>query len=237
MSKQVDEKKEEIDMITPLVPKKRKKKKWPLFIVFLLIVGTVYFFFKEPILNGLSKVPVIGNYIPVPETDGEENLSVAELKVKVDTQAHEIERLKSQVEGLESTNAELDEKNKDLAQYESMYTDFMNQKAAWDENVAKTNPELFIDQFETIYPEIAERIYQSLKHEQILSDEQKRLSATIGQMDEDQAAAALELLISTDPELIQSIFEGMNTDRKALVLSAMSSKGAAQVIKLISPDE
>lgn len=55
-------------------------------------------------------------------------------------------------------------------------------------------------------------------------------------MDEIQAAEALELLISTDSELLQVIFEGMNTDRKALILSEMASGSAAQVIKLIAPD-
>ena len=164
-------------------------------------------------------------------------MSAEELEIKVDAQSSEIERLKAQVESLEERNIALDEKNKDLTQYETMYTEFMNQKAAWDETVARTNPELFIEQFETVYPEIAERIYQGLKREQVLSDEQKKLSTTIGQMDEDQAAAALELLISTDSELIQSIFSGMGTDRRALILSAMTKEGAAQVIKLISPDE
>lgn len=234
MSKEVNMQIEEEDVTTPLVPKKRKKKKWPILMIVLLIIGGVLFFFKEPILNGLSKVPVIGRFIPVEEE--KENLSAEELKVKVDTQTHEIERLKAQVESLENDKVALEEKNKDLSQYESMYTDFMNQKATWDETVAKSNPELFIEQFETFYPEVAERIYQGLKGEQILSDEQKKLSATIGQMDEDQAAAALELLIPTDPELIQAIFAGMGTDRRALILSAMTEQGAAQVIKLISPD-
>ncbi len=55
-------------------------------------------------------------------------------------------------------------------------------------------------------------------------------------MDESQAAKALELLIATDSELLQVIFEGMNTDRKALILSEMTSESAAQVIKLIAPD-
>ena len=29
----------------------------------------------------------------------------------------------------------------------------------------------------------------------------------------------------------------MNTDRKALILSSMTEQGAAQVVKLIAPDE
>lgn len=237
MSKKMDIEIEEAEPVAPLIPKKRKKKKWPLILIFLVIVGGIVFFFKEPILNGLSRLPVVGKFVPTLESEGDEDISPEELKVKVETQAREIERLEAEVESLENTNKVLDEKNKDLTQYELMYTDFMDQKAAWDEAVAKTNPELFIQQFETVYPDVAERIYQTLKTDEIFSDEQKKLSATISQMDETQAAAALEILLSTDSELVQSIFEGMGTDKKALILSSMTEKTAAQVIKLISPEK
>lgn len=217
--------------------KRKKKKKWPKVIITLVVIGGVIFVFRKPILNGLSNVPIVKDFIPTEKVTDEEDLSLDELRVQVNAKQREIERLSAQLETLESNNAALVDKNESLAQYEEMYEEFMNQKATWDEAVARTNPELFIEQFETFYPEVAERLYKVLKGEQVLTDKQKKLATTIGQMDEDQAAAALELLISTDPELIQSIFEGMNTDRKALILSAMSSKGAAQVIKLISPDE
>ena len=160
-----------------------------------------------------------------------------ELKIKVASQEQELEKLNKEIETLKSTNEALNDKNKSLTEYETKYTDFMAQKAAWDESVARTNPDLFIEQFETVYPEVAERIYKTLKGEKVVSDKQKQLATTIGQMDEAQAAGALEVLISTDSELVQSIFEGMATDQRATILSAMSEQSAAQVIKLISPDE
>lgn len=227
---------EEATIAPPLVPKKRKKKKWPVIIIILLILGGSIYFFRQPILSGLSKLPVIGNFIPVQE-NGEENLSMDELKIKVASQEQELEKLNKEIETLKSTNEALNDKNKSLTEYETKYTDFMAQKAAWDESVARTNPDLFIEQFETVYPEVAERIYKTLKGEKVVSDKQKQLATTIGQMDEAQAAGALEVLISTDSELVQSIFEGMTTDQRATILSAMSEQSAAQVIKLISPDE
>lgn len=227
---------EEATIAPPLVPKKRKKKKWPVIIIILLILGGSIYFFRQPILSGLSKLPVIGNFIPVQE-NGEENLSMDELKIKVASQEQELEKLNKEIETLKSTNEALNDKNKSLTEYETKYTDFMAQKAAWDESVARTNPDLFIEQFETVYPEVAERIYKTLKGEKVVSDKQKQLATTIGQMDEAQAAGALEVLISTDSELVQSIFEGMATDQRATILSAMSEQSAAQVIKLISPDE
>ena len=227
---------EEATIAPPLVPKKRKKKKWPVIIIILLILAGGIYFFRQPILSGLSKLPVIGNFIPVQENE-EENLSMDELKIKVASQEQELEKLNKEIETLKSTNEALNDKNKSLTEYETKYTDFMAQKAAWDESVARTNPDLFIEQFETVYPEVAERIYKTLKGEKVVSDKQKQLATTIGQMDEAQAAGALEVLISTDSELVQSIFEGMTTDQRATILSAMSEQSAAQVIKLISPDE
>lgn len=230
----VSAKTEETSITPPLTPKKRKKKKWPLRILSILIVVGVVYFFRTPILNTLKNIPVIGRFMP--DVSNEETLSTEELNIKVKSQEQEIERLKAEKIALEASNAALNAKNESLKQYESMYTDFLAQKEAWDEEVAKTNTDLFIDQFESVYPDTAERIYNTLKGQQILSDKQKALSKTIGEMDEVQAAKALELLIATDSELLQAIFEGMSTDRKALILSEMTSDSAAQVIKLIAPD-
>lgn len=232
--KVVNEINEASPITPPLTPRKRKRKKWPLVILFVLIVAGLIYFFRVPILNTLKNVPVIGKLIP--DASDEEVLSAEELNIKVKSQEQEIESLKAQIETLESNNEALSNQNESLKQYETMYTEFLEQKEAWDVEVAKTNTALFIEQFESVYPDTAERIYKTLKGEKLLTDKQKTLSKTIGEMDEAQAAKALELLIATDSELLQVIFEGMNTDRKALILSEMTSEAAAQVIKLIAPD-
>ena len=228
------EKNEETPVVPPLTLRKRKKKKWLMRVLIILIVVGLIYFFRVSILNGLKNIPVIEQFIP--DILNEETLSIEELNLKVKSQEQEIERLKAENETLEASNTKLSIQNESLKQYEAMYTDFLAQKEAWDEEVAKTDTDLFIDQFESVYPDTAERIYKTLKGEKLLSDKQKALSKTIGEMDETQAAKALELLITTDSELIQIIFEGMNTDRKALILGEMTSDSAAQVIKLIAPD-
>ncbi len=231
--KKTEEKEDHLN--PPLEPRKRKKKKWLVILILLLIIGGVVVFFRAPIMKVLKNVPVIGQFIP--DEVVEERLTPEELELKVSTQEKEIAKLEAEIKALEENNIALSEQNESLKQYESMYTDFMSQKEAWDEEVAKTNTELFIQQFESIYPDTAERIYQTLKGEKVLSDQQKALSTTIAGMDEDQAAKALELLIATDSELVQTIFGGMSADQQSIILSAMTSESAAQVIKLISPDE
>ena len=69
-----------------------------------------------------------------------------------------------------------------------------------------------------------------------MSKEQKAYANTIGQMDAEQAAKAMEILLTTDPELIQMIFENMGQEQRAAILDNMTSQGAAQTMKLISPD-
>ena len=233
----VDIVKEESHIAPPLTPKKRKKKKsWLIVLIIIIILGALIFFFRKPILNVAREIPIIGEYLGEAE-EGEAELSLDELKAIVSSQESEINSLKGEIETLSSNNNALKEKNESLKQYETMYTDFMAQKSAWDEEVAKTNSDLFIEQFEAMYPDTAERIYATLKGEKVLSDEQKKVAKTVGNMAEDKAAAALESLLTTDAELIKIIFDGMSNDRQAAILSEMSAQSAAQVIKLISPDE
>ena len=219
---------------TPLTPRKRRKKKWPIVILLLLIIAATSYFFRNPILESMQSIPIINRLIPA--STEKEKLSVEALSAKVQLQEREIEKLNTEKTTLESSYAALEEQNQALKQYETMYNEFLEQKQAWDQEVAKTNPQLFIEQFEKIYPDTAEQIYTVLKGQKNLSDRQKELSKTIEQMDEEQAANALEILITTDVELLQVIFEGMSTDRRAVILSEMSSDVAAQVIKLIAPE-
>lgn len=157
----VNTKTEEMPITPPLAPRKRKKKKWPLMMLFILVVVGISYYFRVPILNTLGNVPVIGQFIP--DASNAKTLSNEALNVKVKSQEQEIERLKAEKEILETSNTALRSQNENLKQYESMYTDFFAQKEAWDEEIAKTNPELFIDQFESVYLDTAERIYNTLK--------------------------------------------------------------------------
>lgn len=226
---------EDTSITSPNVLKKRKKKKWLFVIIFfILILVALGYFFRKPLLNGAKNIPIVGKWIP--KVSYVEPLSAEALSLKMQEQVEEIEKLKAEKVNWEKDYMSLSTENERLKQYESMYTEFLEQKEAWDEELAKENPDLFIEQFEKIYPDTAERIYTLLKGQKNLSNEQKTLSKTIEGMDEVQAAKALELLIATDSELLKMIFEGMSTDRRALVLNEMSSELAAQVIKLIAPE-
>lgn len=222
------------NVIPPLRVKKRKKKKWLVIIIILIILGGLGFIFRMPILNFLRNVPVIEKLIPsIQETSAD--LSKEELLTLYNEQKQELQKLQDKINILETTNQDLQKRNDSLKEYEMKYTDFLTQKKAWDESIAEDNPELFITQFEEIYPDIAAEIYETLKGESIATKEQQVVAKSVGEMDADQAAKALEVLLTTDSELVQVIVKNMNSEQKSLVLSSMTSEGAAKVIKLISP--
>ncbi len=225
---------EKIDEKAPYTkPEKPKKKKGLIIVlVIILLVGVVGFIFRKPIGTVLKDVPIIGSLFK----GEEEKIPYNELESKLSTSEIEVASLKSKVEGYEAEIKALEEKIETLKQYEANYSSFLEQKENWDVSVAKTNKDLFIEQFEQIYPDTAERIYSELKGQSTMSKEQKAYASTIAQMDAQQAAKALEVLLGTDPELIQMIFENMGQEQRAAILDNMSSQSAAQTMKLISPD-
>ncbi|MDF2594865.1 MAG: hypothetical protein K0R69_1206 [Clostridia bacterium] len=225
---------------SPLTPKRRKKGKG-IFIVLgiLTAVGIAGFIFKDQISaflgNALKDVPIVNEFFKQ-DADPYKNLTKQQVITELQNKTLAEENLNQTISELEEQNRALTEKISALEQYESNYAEFISQKQVWDENIAKTNPQMFLEQFEKMYPDTMEAIYRDLKIDDILTKKQKDFSNTVAQMEEEQAAKALETLIATDPELIKQIFEGMQQDRKSLILSNMQSQNAAVVIKLLSPE-
>jgi len=223
----------------PLVPKKRKKGN-KFFMLFIILAITVLlgFVFRKQIGNylgnTLKNVPV-ANKIFKQNAEPISNVTKEQLIKDLEISKMEKDNLNQEVLDLQVQNQGLEEKMNALKKYESQYTDFLNQKQAWDEKIAKTNPKMFLEQFEKMYPDTMEKIYKDIKIDAIITTKQKEFCNTVGQMEEVQAAKALEELITTDPELIKLVFEGMEQERKSLILSSMQSQNAAIVIKLLSP--
>lgn len=244
MAKKEKKTKKQVEMdsvqTAPTPPKKKKTKKILFVIIILLIITGIGFFFRKPIktygIKAASHIPYINKWIKPKEQDPYENYNKQAFIKVIEGQEEEIETLEKQIEALTNEKQMLTQKVTDLKTYETKYSAFTTQKAAWDEKIARTDKTLFIEQFEQVYPEQAEEIYKTLKTENILSKEQKSFASMVGQMDADQAAKALEQLLVTDPEIIKVLFDNMEQERKASILSSMDAKNAATVIKLVSPN-
>lgn len=235
------EKPVKMETVDSPIKHKKRKKRTGFFIglgVFIAIVaaGIVFRNLIGAYLGNVLKDVPIANEIFKQDTDPYKSLTKQQLVTQIQQKTLEQETQNQTVIDLQEQNDALQQKITALQEYEAKYAEFISQKQAWDANIAQTNPQMFIEQFEKMYPDTMEEIYRDLKIDDQLTKEQKEFSNTVAQMEEEQAAKALEALIATDPDLIKQIFEGMKQERKSLILSNMQSENAAVVIKLLSPD-
>lgn len=217
-----------------------KKKKTSLVaivitVLVLIIIGLlIKYRFYNSIASQVKDIPGL-NKIFVLDDNPYMNLTKEELIKEIEILKAKVNSLELEKEGQAKEKEQLLQKIDGLSEYEQNYTQFVLDKNAWDAQIAQSNPTLYIQHFEKIYPDQANQIYKELKQKEVLTKEQREYAKVIGEMDEEQAALALEKIIPTDPELIKIIFDGMERERQALILSSMTTQSAAQVIKIISP--
>lgn len=218
----------------------KKKKGWLHSIIILSVfitIGSSIYLNRFKVAYLVKDIPVLKvifkeKPINVDPYDGFSN-EVLKQKLKEAETTLEIEKIK--VGNLENEIILLNEKINDLKKYEENYNTFIEQKKAWDEEVAKSNPELFIDQFESFYKDDADNLYLELKGEALLSEEQKQLAKTISSMESTKAAQIIEKLLTTDTQFVQTLLRKMKSEQQAKILNEMQASTAAQVIKLIGP--
>lgn len=226
------------------MPEPRVKKKKTGRIAVLVIIGIVIgtgsllFLNRHKIANLVKDIPVLNQVFK--QTNKAEdpygNLTNEQLKEKIVSLEKSLEQATIKIGSLENDKVLLNEKIDALKQYETQYNDFLTQKSNWDADIARTDPELFIKQFETFYPDVAARLYEELKGEAQLNKKQKDFALTISTMDPKKAAEALTTLVKTDPELVKVILEPMKKENRAAILDEMSPNISAQIMKLISPE-
>ncbi|MGL6173043.1 MAG: hypothetical protein ACRC1P_00330 [Cellulosilyticaceae bacterium] len=213
----------------PLRSKKKKKKKVVVGMGLAVLIAGVVIFNKEKIEQSLIGTNAQNDHPYI-------QLSKEELIQKVEVLEEKNNLLQAEIQAEGEEKVRLLKKIEGLQTYENRYNDFLEQKKSWDIQIARSNPKLFIEQYESMYPEHADEIYKELKQKSQLTKEQKEYAKVIGEMDEVQAAKALEKIVPTDPELVKKLFEGMPNERQSLILSEMTTQVAAQTIKLLSPD-
>lgn len=218
-------------------PKKKGKGIILLIVVLLLVgLGAGIYLNRDSIAKVVKDVPVLNQIFKVSEENTLLTQSSEELAAEISKLESQIQALQINLEASESRNETLQQQVTTLSQYEKEQAAFVEEKQAWQTALAKENPNLYIEQYELMEPELAQMIYKDLIVQVEMDKAQKQFANTVAEMDPEQAAKALEVIIPTDPELIQLLFNGMVIERKAEILSAMESSKAAQVIKLISPE-
>jgi flagellar motility protein MotE (MotC chaperone) len=220
--------------------KKKKGKKALIFLAIILITALgIYLgrgFIRKQLAPLVQGIPFLNTIFTTSE-DPFDSISREQLIQTINTLESQMNGLQTQLQVLEDEKQLLNQRITSLSQYEQSYMQFLEEKDAWDDEIARSNPNLFIEYYERIFPEKAEEVYGQLKNVAVLTKDQKVFATIVGEMDEDAAAKALSEVLTTDPELVKMIFNGMSGERQSLILSVMTTQNAAQVIKLISPDE
>ncbi len=216
---------------------KKRRKKWPFMVLIVIVVAvaTTTYLYKDKIAPLVVDIPVLNTLFPLTEEDPYLALQKEDVIEQLKQKEAALANLEATLQERAYTIQELQYKVQTLEQYEKEYVAFLEKKQLWDEEVAQSDPDFFMEQFEAMYPEVAAKLYQEMLVEAARTKAQQKQSATIAEMDSGQAARALETLVQTDTELVRILMLEMATDRQADILSEMTTQYAAQVIKLISP--
>lgn len=224
----------------PTKQSSKKKKGWliPIIILIVLIaIGGIFYLNRQKVASLVKDIPVLNLIFKEKQIseDPYDAFSPKMLKEKLKETEKVLEAEKLKVENLQNEMVLLQEKIDALKKYEENYNTFIEQKKAWDQELARNNPELFIEQFESFYKEEADNLYLELKGKEVLSKEEKELAKTISAMESDKAAQTIEKLLTTDTELVKTLLKSMKSEEQAKIFNEMNVNAAAQVVKLIGP--
>ncbi|MGL4343733.1 MAG: hypothetical protein ACRCTE_00905 [Cellulosilyticaceae bacterium] len=223
--------KEPLEMDTPLKGKPKKSKfKWLIVFIILIGLGAGIYLGRTGIAKAVKDVPFLNQIFKEKSQD-----AVGKVDPQITALNDTITQLNNQIATQTTEKEQLQSRIKTLEKYEQQYNEFEQQKQKWENEVATQKPADFIAYYEQVRPDEANRIYKELKQTQIATAEQKQYAKVVADMEEEQAAKAIEKIIGTNPELVKFLFGGMSSERQSAILSVMDEKTAPQVIKLIAP--
>ncbi len=206
----------------------------------VLVIAILFFNFLDIrdkyLRQYIEQIPVVGSLLPEPtSTSVEYNKTKEEVQTENADLLSQIESLNAEIDNLQtklnSSNEEVDR----LTEFETNYLKFLEEKAAFDETVATTDPEAFMLYYEAMYAENAERIYADLKGIEIDKEQFQDYIDTFSSMEPSSVASILEEMMVTDIELVVSILDEVSSEFAGEVLAAMAPDKAATVAKLLAP--
>ncbi len=108
------------------------------------------------------------------------------------------------------------------------------QKDKLDEAIAKADREAFAEYFETIDPDNAAQIYETVIKKQQSDENVKKFAQVYAQMDPSSAAAIFEQLGTSKLDMITEALKAMNKADSSAILEAMTPEFAAKVTEKLN---
>ncbi len=192
----------------------------------------------------LKDVPVINKILP--EADDEETAKETDLPYTTLQQAldriEELEAanetLSAQVDELNDTITEKDSEIARLKIFEENQAAFQEEKEAfYDEIVYGENApdaETYIEWYNSIDAENAERIYRQVVSEQNENEEYSELASAYASMKASEAATILETM-TNDLDTVAAILSAMSAEERGAIMGKMDPEFAADVTRKLTP--
>jgi Mg/Co/Ni transporter MgtE len=235
--------------------RKRANRGFPVIpvVILLIILGSIIavlalnlFGLRETyVMPYIREAPVVGQFFPVPtEAPVDEELAriaemtPEELQRELDGLSYRIEELEEQLQAARDQKRLDDETIDYLEGFESLVEEYREVKENFDRMVAAGGgANAYIEFFEEISPENAERLFQEAQTVSRYSADIRNRAATFAEMDETAAAEALDVLLGSQQELCIAIFENMSVEDRAAIFDEMTPDRVARVMTLMAPQE
>ena len=210
----------------------------------LLTAFNVFGMRDDVVLPMLRNVPLVRNLIP--EEFDEETLSLMQINEGLEETIRDLETRLAQIETANSGLAgdlELAERAlvlneleiARLREIEAGQMAFVSRRAAFEREVAEGNADAFVDWFDNMNPDLAERIYRSLMAARVDEEKWQNFVAVWGAMNPRDAAHAIETMVTTDMDMIVSVLGALPPRTAAAILGALTVESRAAVTRHMNP--
>ena len=216
------------------------------FLVLLLIIGGVaaaialnLFGFRTIVVNEvLMKIPIVNNLVtPEPTEEELEGPSAAELQAQVDTLTKQAAADEAEIERLSALNATYLKEIDRLTDFETRQLQYKQDKEAFDRMIAAGDLAAYAAFYENVDPVNAESIYREYAKKSNMTKEMRDYVNTFTAMDEANAAAGLEQIASSDPELVVKILMSMDSESRGLIMNEMTVQAVANLGRRMAPEQ
>jgi flagellar motility protein MotE (MotC chaperone) len=225
-------------------PKKGKKLKRIILFLFLASIIAIFGFnvfgIRDRIVFGmLGNIPIVQNFIPeqnlVPDQIA--SLSNDELIAQVNLLQVQVNSLEAELAMAENLAEMNDTELIRLREIEAGQLEFRENQERFDEMIALGDPNAFMAFYESINPESASGLYQVAALTVQEEEEIRRYVSKFRSMDESSAADILQVLMTTDMDLVVLILQNIGSAQSGAILSEMPPEDAAIITRMLAPNQ
>jgi flagellar motility protein MotE (MotC chaperone) len=161
----------------------------------------------------------------------EKDKEIDELNKKI----KELEKANEEIDTLKSKNKELEAEIKSVKEeYDKKKEELLKEKKEVDNLIATGDKEGFKEYFEKVDSENAEKIYESLKKEDVKDEEARNFALTYEEMDPEAVAGIFETLGNEKITLVTDILSYMEKDKTGEILAALDQQFAADITEKLA---